>query len=1345
MNSTRGALHFEATMTNDEMKRKLAEIRQGLLDSGRTAEAEGAKIEGMFRRAAVAAGAFFTAQQAIGFVKQIAVVRGEFQQLEVAFKTMLGSKQKADALMAQMVDTAAKTPFDLQSVAGGAKQLLAYGSAAEDINKELVMLGNISAGLSIPLGDMVYLYGTTQTQGRLFTQDMRQFMGRGIPLAEELAKQFGVTKDQISEMVTAGKVGFPEVQKALQAMTSEGGKFHNLMEEQSKTITGQISNLGDAIDVMFNKIGKSQEGVISSVIGGASYLVEHYETILRILGTLITTYGLYKAALIAVSVTQKAIATSGNIGAWFELAKGIKTSKDAMTALNLAMGANPILKIVSLLIAAGTALYLFASNSDDASKSTDILNRSISEAGIEIAKTNQAIDNAFAGLLKAKEGTKEYGKAKDAIISKYGEYLRGLSLEVSSLSNVALAYASIKKAAEDSIKARFKASFISQANEEDAKKMSGAINAIMEGVKGSFSDDFLKKFPDQVRAINAEIIVALNDSQKTLREKQVEVGAILENYGITTKGAIGIMSTPKTFWWGGDNFIDMYEEGFRSMLDIENVANEAFQSLNAAQLDGGKELETVLERRVRLTQELAKESTKLKAMQADSSTSTQIEIDDQKKRVKALEDALEIDRKAAENTLSQALKNNEARVKAERELKERLVNIQFETEQAVIDTQNEGYDKQMAQTKLNYSKKLVAIELWEREERKTVEEAQKTAFVAKGGDEKKFQFNPADPTAAPALSAISNSASAQRDAALKESVNSQTELLKNLKEQWGSWGDQYQQIENKITETQINAAKTRKEINDRYAKGDINLGQASIALGAVDKGEQSQITDLNSQKTKLTASWSSMFRDLQGMSRGEVDKLIETINEELKNKKLSAADASALFEQLGKAKEYSIGLNPFAAWADSLADVKAATEAVEDARKKVEQVNLTGSEKEKTEAEKALQDAQKLLVDSKEQRAASASQSLSDISNIAGATSDLLKTFGVESPAVDGVVGALGSLASIDFTNPISIVTGGLQAIASLLGGIFGETDLKKEKEIKRIQGEVDALEKSYDKLGKAIDEAYSADAANLIEQSDELLRQQNEQIKKQIELEKSKKKPDTEAIDKYEAALEENNKKLEENKKNAVEAINGTSIKSAIDDFASAYVDAWAAGEDKAASMKEVVRKMIKSAVTELIKSRLSPEVNAFMNFLSNAMRDGVLTIAEQQTLDALESSIYNKLDGLDDSLDQYIEDKQGDREASKRGIATASQESVDENNGRLTAIQSHTYELNEQVKLLSPNIASIKDSINFIRDNAAQQLEALYGIRNNTAPIAEMKSEIGYMRTAIEVIRDKGIPIQK
>lgn len=241
------------------------------------------------------------------FISDMVQVRGEFQKTQMAFETMLGSKEKADMLMSQMVQTAAKTPFDLQGVANGAKQLLAYGTAAENVNDTLVRLGNIASGLSIPLEDLVYLYGTTQTQGRLFTQDVRQFMGRGIPLVKELASLLGKTEEEINKMVTAGQIGFTEVEKVIKKMTDEGGLFYNLMEKQSQTLSGQISNLGDAWDQMLNSIGEDTQGVASATISMATGVVENYERVGKVLVPLIALYGVHKAAIIAVSVATNGL------------------------------------------------------------------------------------------------------------------------------------------------------------------------------------------------------------------------------------------------------------------------------------------------------------------------------------------------------------------------------------------------------------------------------------------------------------------------------------------------------------------------------------------------------------------------------------------------------------------------------------------------------------------------------------------------------------------------------------------------------------------------------------------------------------------------------------------------------------------------------------------------------------------------------------------------------------------------------------------------------------------------------------------------------------------------------
>ena len=277
-------------------------------------------------------------------VSKIATVRGEFQQLEVAFKTMLGSAEQADALMRQLTQTAATTPFGLEDVAQGAKQLLAYGLEAEKVNETLIRLGDIAAGLSVPLNDLVYLYGTTMAQGRLYTQDLNQFTGRGIPMIGELAKQFGVAESKVKELVEAGKVGFSEVQKVIESLTDEGGKFGGLMEAQSKTITGQISNIEDAISMMFNELGQQSEGVINTTLSGISYVIEHYERFGRILLGLVATYGVYRTAVMTVAAA-KSWATAAEMLHYNWLLLVEKAQK----MLNATMLANPYVLVATLI------------------------------------------------------------------------------------------------------------------------------------------------------------------------------------------------------------------------------------------------------------------------------------------------------------------------------------------------------------------------------------------------------------------------------------------------------------------------------------------------------------------------------------------------------------------------------------------------------------------------------------------------------------------------------------------------------------------------------------------------------------------------------------------------------------------------------------------------------------------------------------------------------------------------------------------------------------------------------------------------------------------------------------
>nr|DAL42959.1 MAG TPA_asm: tail tape measure protein [Caudoviricetes sp.] len=302
------SLKFDAVIETGKVVSGFQDIQNAVHKTAATVESEGKSIDDIINKIQN------TVNIAIGgwsigkFVSQMMQVRGQFQQTEMAFKTMLQSEEKAKDLMQQLINTAAITPFGVDDVTEGAKQLLAFNVAAKDVNDTLIRLGDVAAGMGVSLSEMVMLYGTTIAKGKMDTMDLYQFLNRGIPIADELAKVMGLDVNnaiaEVKEQLTAGKVTSDIFIKAMQNMTSEGSKFGGMMKAQSKTITGQISNIEDAIEQMFNELGRSQEGIINTGLDAVSTIVENWRKVGEVVMVAATAYGTYKAVLMAVSALQ---------------------------------------------------------------------------------------------------------------------------------------------------------------------------------------------------------------------------------------------------------------------------------------------------------------------------------------------------------------------------------------------------------------------------------------------------------------------------------------------------------------------------------------------------------------------------------------------------------------------------------------------------------------------------------------------------------------------------------------------------------------------------------------------------------------------------------------------------------------------------------------------------------------------------------------------------------------------------------------------------------------------------------------------------------------------------------
>lgn len=190
-----------------------------------------------------------------------------YEYFHASLKTMLnGNIYQTQALENQLVTLAKTTPFSLVEVQNSTKQLMAYGFKAGEVTNQIKILGDISAGTGNAIGDIAYLYGTLKTSGKVALIDMNQFAGRGIPIWETLAKRMNVTTGELRKMVSEGKIGFKDIEGAFKDMTSEGGKFFNLMADQADTVGGKISAFGDIWEQIRVNIGKSQTGIIGGTV-----------------------------------------------------------------------------------------------------------------------------------------------------------------------------------------------------------------------------------------------------------------------------------------------------------------------------------------------------------------------------------------------------------------------------------------------------------------------------------------------------------------------------------------------------------------------------------------------------------------------------------------------------------------------------------------------------------------------------------------------------------------------------------------------------------------------------------------------------------------------------------------------------------------------------------------------------------------------------------------------------------------------------------------------------------------------------------------------------------------------
>lgn len=1311
------------------------------------------------------------------FVTELVNVRGQFQQLEIAFSTMLKSKEKADKLMSELVDIAAKTPFDLQGVASSAKQMIAYGSSAENVGDELVMLGNVAAGVGSQLSEIAYLYGTLRTQGRAYAVDIRQFAGRGIPIYEELAKVLGVTKDEVSGLVKEGKVGFKEVEQAFKNMTSESGIYYNLMQEQSKSLTGQLSNLGDAWDTMLNEIGKDTQGIASAGISGLKGLIENYETVGKILIGLIATYGTYKTALIVVRIAQDTLT------ARMELAILVtKAQMIAQKALNTVMKANPYVLAATVLAGLVATMWAF----HDSTTASEKAQQKFNEEQKNFANQEEERKKKIEELIRVIQDETETEFSKIKAYEELQRYSPALS---SAYTREQLAVLNLAEANKELNKERDKNSYENilkniQQWEEKIKSLNASLKNAGQGApliasqiesakanlnkwKSALSEyNRLKKETEEnSKPVEVKLMEARSNREQIIREYNIARQILQEEQEKIKNFPFATIPIDVQIRFNNAQAALKGIDGTISGLESQREASEKTYQ------QAYKEAKAVYEAKLKAVEDAKKgtESAYKKAVE---------ELEAAEKSYKSLGGVTGDTLAKQENN---AKKDAERQKKEQQQVAEELLQLLRTNQQEEINLMEEGSEKKRRQIELDYQREIDEI----RKQRKKWEDAQGGKLTSEQRE---------------VLGSRASNAMTSREKGLAEITETENQAAIEANERYlKSYGTFMQKRDAIIAEY------TRK-ISEATTQGDKDILQKEM-----DKA----LSSLDLEKLKQGINWELIFGDLDKVSKKSLNKVKQQLrdfknSEEYKN--MAVDQKKVIDEALSNIQSTLIDKGGLLAdLPKQLSELAKAQEELSQAQEEYNEAMRSGTDEQKEAATKKLNDAQKRQQNAQvnvqkstdkttsnlvtlsnviTQLGSNSEISLSQVGDLAG---NIVDIFAEESEKLGGIIGAAFSLLDAIGTQGLDGFVGNIfSSVFKSVGGIWDTLTFGgfsklfgiggNEKEVQdtinrltdrneKLQSAIESLteemksskgsEKSVAEYNKAIkyQEEYNKNVLakaqanagyhskhhswayymgwsesdiqwireNVMAEftgTDSLWQMSPEQmdlLRQNVDL--WQKMADSgkggygnavvDALDEY-ADLAGN---LEGLKEGLFEQLTGISFDSMYDSFIDTLMDMDASAEDFADNLSEY---FMRAMLSDKIGNMYSQKLEDWWNRFGESMKDGNLSESERNSLQNEYMGYVNEALKLRDELAAATGyDKAGSsskQSASSRGFGTEmTHEDAGELSGRFTAVYESNLRIETAEQQQTVAITELRGSIGSL----TSQVTGLYNIADETRTI--------------------------
>ena len=805
---------------------------------------------------------------------EIIRVRGEFQSMQTAIETMVG-KDMAGQLIPQIKELAKISPLTMSDMVGAEKMMLGFNIQAEDTIKYLKAISDISMGESSKFNSLTLAFSQMSAAGKLMGQDLNQMINAGFnPLqiiSEKTGKSIATLKDEMSK----GAVSAEMVQQAFIDATSAGGKFYNMSENASKTINGQLSMMQDALDSVFNELGTKSESVIMDGIQMTTSLIQNYETVGKVLAGLVVTYGTYQTAVMLVTAAESKH-TLVEIG----LTNARLLARKAQLALNAAMLTNPYVLLATAVVGLGVAMLAFRDSATEAEKAQRRFNEQQEEAKKQEEEHKQKIDSLVQSSRDIALSDLQRGRSLAELRKEYPKIFAQYDIETIKLADILKLKQQIteedaKRAGEKQTKELSNIESEIKYYENLLKTLSGqqgvdgyvkklkelrAMRDVMLQEKGKgISEQFISNLKD----------VNTNEFDRYISELEKRIRGKGENGTVKLRLPIDIKGT-------------LSDEAIYNVKDIKTLIDTA-KSVKQTRIDSEKNKTTYKQDYEKAKKDWEDAKKKLSEIEKDKSKFTSKQYEEAKKQKETTEKAYKDLGGITGNALSKQEKAIEKQKKDQQKSAEELLSLRRQNQQAEIDLMKEGTEKKLKQIDLDYQKELDAI----KKQEKDLSERQGGKLTSEQSIEISARYTNAENKREKDIADVS------------KELNSILDKYRDYSAQRIAIEKQYQDDEKKL---RYGLAK---------AKSDSEKKQYEDALKELEKQRKKTIDSISKSEIEDSGVWKMLMGDVDALPTDMLEQLLSDAEQLVKTTNLSATDMKAMMDTINNARQNLIARNPF--------------------------------------------------------------------------------------------------------------------------------------------------------------------------------------------------------------------------------------------------------------------------------------------------------------------------------------------------------------------------------------------------------------------------------------------------